>query len=66
MRTVIGTVIGFLFGFGLFGCHGPIAKRPDRIDGRSLAPCPPKDKAEPAEPLPPNPAPVNPPAGPGN
>jgi hypothetical protein len=66
MRAVIGTAVGVLFGLGLFGCHTPTVKRPDRIDGRSLAPCPPKEKVETAAPQPQNPAPATAPGTGGN
>jgi hypothetical protein len=41
MRSALGTVAGVLLGLGLLGCQTPV-KRPDRIDGRSVAPCPPR------------------------
>jgi hypothetical protein len=54
MRWALGPAAGVLFGLGLLGCT-PVVKKPERIDGRSLAPCPSRtaDGTEPAQPEPP-------------
>ena len=62
MRTALRTAAGVLFCFGLLGCT-PVVKRPNRIDGRSIAPYPPPRVTDEAGPQPGAPGPVTRTAG---
>jgi hypothetical protein len=45
MRMALGPAIGVMICFALVGCRASV-KRPDRIDGRTIAPCLPRQSQD--------------------